>query len=254
MIKFFRKIRYDLMKKNKPGKYLKYALGEIILVVFGILIALQINNWNEEKRNNQKEIEILQNLALNLGTDNNQIKSITELVLNRLKEIDSTVVKLENPNSIDKAKFLRSMTNLGFDNYFTCNSAIFDEAVSSGKISFIENKKLLEQIFSYYRIAKANLQDESTRKNTDEFISPQLFRTIYLNKNGLTAFGEEYAHIVLLDELDLNALKSDKDFWGLIFSKKAYSMVQIRKWKLLLEDSEKLQEHINNQLALLKGK
>ena len=48
MIKFFRKIRYDLMGKNKTDKYLKYAVGEIILVVVGILIALQINNWNND--------------------------------------------------------------------------------------------------------------------------------------------------------------------------------------------------------------
>ncbi len=47
MIKLFRKIRYELMKKNKTSKYLKYVLGEIVLVVLGILIALQINNWNE---------------------------------------------------------------------------------------------------------------------------------------------------------------------------------------------------------------
>tara|TARA_R110002051_G_scaffold313163_1_gene388974 strand:- start:6431 stop:6565 length:135 start_codon:yes stop_codon:yes gene_type:complete len=44
MIKFFRKIRYDLMGKNKTGKYFKYAIGEIVLVVIGILIALSINN------------------------------------------------------------------------------------------------------------------------------------------------------------------------------------------------------------------
>ncbi len=50
MIKFFRKIRYDLMEKNKTGKYFKYAIGEIVLVVIGILIALQINNWNEKTR------------------------------------------------------------------------------------------------------------------------------------------------------------------------------------------------------------
>jgi hypothetical protein len=50
MIKFFRKIRYDLMEKNETGKYLKYAIGEIILVVIGILVALQINTWNEQKK------------------------------------------------------------------------------------------------------------------------------------------------------------------------------------------------------------
>ncbi|NER11696.1 hypothetical protein SAMN06265375_10556 [Muriicola jejuensis] len=55
MIKFFRRIRYDLMEKNKAGQYLKYAIGEIILVVIGILIALSINNYNEERILREKE-------------------------------------------------------------------------------------------------------------------------------------------------------------------------------------------------------
>ena len=62
MIKFFRKIRYDLMGKNKTGKYFKYAIGEIILVVIGILIALSINNWNENRIKSNKEITILSNI------------------------------------------------------------------------------------------------------------------------------------------------------------------------------------------------
>ena len=51
MIKFFRRIRYDLMDNNKTGKYLKYAIGEIILVMIGILLALQVNTWNEKRKN-----------------------------------------------------------------------------------------------------------------------------------------------------------------------------------------------------------
>lgn len=47
MIKFFKKIRQNLLNKGKTNKYFKYAIGEIVLVVIGILIALQINNWNE---------------------------------------------------------------------------------------------------------------------------------------------------------------------------------------------------------------
>ena len=49
MIKFFRKIRQNLLSEGKTGKYLKYAIGEIILVVIGILIALSINNWNDNQ-------------------------------------------------------------------------------------------------------------------------------------------------------------------------------------------------------------
>jgi len=59
MIKLFRKIRYNLMEQNKTGKYLKYAIGEIILVVIGILIALSINNWNENRKEKIIEKEII---------------------------------------------------------------------------------------------------------------------------------------------------------------------------------------------------
>jgi len=59
MIKFFRRIRYDLMEKNKTGKYLKYAIGEIVLVMIGILLALQVNNWNNNRLDEKQEVEIL---------------------------------------------------------------------------------------------------------------------------------------------------------------------------------------------------
>ncbi len=69
MIKFFRKTRYDLMENppagragNKTGKYFKYAIGEIVLVVIGILIALQINNWNELKKDRRNETVFLQGI------------------------------------------------------------------------------------------------------------------------------------------------------------------------------------------------
>ena len=59
MIKIFRKIRQNLVMENKTGRYFKYAIGEIILVVIGILIALQINNWNEARLKSNKESQIL---------------------------------------------------------------------------------------------------------------------------------------------------------------------------------------------------
>ena len=78
MIKFFRHIRKDLMEKNKTGKYFKYAIGEIILVVIGILIALQINNWNENQKLEIKTqdyyVQLLNDLNNDIVSAENTIK------------------------------------------------------------------------------------------------------------------------------------------------------------------------------------
>ena len=68
MIKFFRKIRQNLLMENKTGKYFKYAIGEIILVVIGILIAFQINNWNENRKIKHKETVIQKELLASLNS------------------------------------------------------------------------------------------------------------------------------------------------------------------------------------------
>jgi len=69
MIKFFRTIRQKLLFEGKIGTYLKYALGEIVLVVFGILIALQINNWNENNKQRKIEVKYLTEIRGNLKKD-----------------------------------------------------------------------------------------------------------------------------------------------------------------------------------------
>ena len=74
MIKFFRKIRQNLLMENKTGKYFKYAIGEIILVVIGILIALQINNWNEQRKVDKEIVKVLSEVRSNLISDSLTIR------------------------------------------------------------------------------------------------------------------------------------------------------------------------------------
>lgn len=62
MIKFFRNIRSQLLGKGKIGKYFKYAIGEVLLVMIGILLALQVNNWNERRKNTLVEKDLLFNI------------------------------------------------------------------------------------------------------------------------------------------------------------------------------------------------
>ena len=69
MIKIFRKIRQALLVENKFRKYILYAIGEIILVIIGILIALQINNWNEQNKKTRTEIIYLREIRKSLEVD-----------------------------------------------------------------------------------------------------------------------------------------------------------------------------------------
>jgi hypothetical protein len=74
MIKFFRKIRQNLVMENKTGKYFKYAIGEIVLVVIGILIALQINNWNEAHKSKVIETQLLKQMKSDLQSNLNDVE------------------------------------------------------------------------------------------------------------------------------------------------------------------------------------
>ncbi|MGK0308452.1 MAG: hypothetical protein ACI8RP_001414 [Urechidicola sp.] len=96
MIKFFRKIRFDLMEKDKTGKYFKYAISEIILVVIGILIAVSINNWNENRKEKGIEtasltdirkdlIQTKEDLTNNIKAHKSQSKIYNELLYNLKK-------------------------------------------------------------------------------------------------------------------------------------------------------------------------
>ena len=78
MIKFFGKIRQRLAYDNKPGKYFRYAVGEILLIVIGIFIALQLNNWNEQRKTNVVEIELLDNLLISLQKDSMEVEKILD--------------------------------------------------------------------------------------------------------------------------------------------------------------------------------
>jgi len=69
MIKFFRHIRQNLIMENKTGKYLKYAIGEIVLVMIGILLALQVNNWNENRKSLIKELSLVSQLLEDAKAD-----------------------------------------------------------------------------------------------------------------------------------------------------------------------------------------
>jgi len=96
MIKFFRKIRHNMIKENRTSKYLLYAIGEIFLVVIGILIALQINNWNENRKTDKFEYELLKDIQSTLNEDVEKYYRFVNLNAKIKESVGELINHLEN--------------------------------------------------------------------------------------------------------------------------------------------------------------
>ncbi|MFT4661367.1 MAG: hypothetical protein ACJA1H_001264 [Glaciecola sp.] len=108
MIKFFRKIRQNLLMENKTGKYFKYAIGEIVLVVIGILIALSINNWNENRKLNLNEKDVIENLIEDLESDYNNFEENKIGLEKQLILVDQLIAEPAN-SRMDKTTYLHDL-------------------------------------------------------------------------------------------------------------------------------------------------
>ena len=100
MIKLFKNIRKNLLKEGKTTNYLKYAIGEIVLVVIGILIALQVNNWNEGRKQNIQKNLIIQSLVTDLKTDTILINKTLNILQQDTTEVMGFVKRM-SANDVD---------------------------------------------------------------------------------------------------------------------------------------------------------
>ena len=154
MIKFFRKIRQGLLSKNKFSKYLLYAIGEIILVVIGILIALQINNWNNSKTESKILNSYAQKISSNLKQDINQIKHLTSLryeAINSCKTIRKyfRIRKILNVDSLNRAS-----DNILYEKRFSVNKSGFNSLINSGYIEKLPNGNFSDDLYKYYELVE----------------------------------------------------------------------------------------------------
>ena len=152
MIKFFRRIRHTLLLEGKTGKYLKYAVGEIILVVIGILIALQINNWNELKNEQKVEKVYMTNLVEDLKSDLLIYSSYGQTNKTIYNLIDSIIPNLKSPDRsihTSKLSFWARMITAKWQIIHPVQRT-FEQMKSSGHLRLVRNKKVADGISQYY--------------------------------------------------------------------------------------------------------
>jgi hypothetical protein len=149
MIPFFRKIRKNLADDNNPLKYMRYAIGEIVLVVIGILIALSINNWNETRKDNRQEVVYYCKIKEDLESDKNRIETIIESIVERQVVCKQLLLKLHSTPK-DKSVVIDDYLAAVRSDVFYHNKAAITDLTSSGKLSLLHNEELKKIILKYY--------------------------------------------------------------------------------------------------------
>jgi len=255
MIKFFRKIRQNLLSEGKTGNYLKYAIGEIILVVIGILFALQINNWN----NNKNEMAEMKNYYIKIHEEiaDTQKRSIwfstvlDTLIQHNNRSLD--IINLKNKDSLYLLK--ETLGALGTSYKSNFSFPIINEFLNEGYLAKIKNDsiKLGFQSFSMALIDLKSVDDYLDNQYSTA-IEPYFYNTInYVEvvhggavNSGLKIGGPTTNYEQFYDNLEL---------WNLLTFKVETLIIQKhridRLYNILEFIDSKLQKELNNNDKIL---
>ena len=199
MIKFFRHFRKTLISENKMGKYFKYAIGEILLVVIGILIALQINNWNSNNADRKRESFLINQIHIEMQDNLEQFNMVQENI-KTLTQAGLEIVSIF-PLNEDKMKHDTFMSN--FQDFLYCPS--FDpyqgtvkSIISSGNLNLIQSDSLRKLIVTWEDVVTDYREEEQMAWSygytlmewaADYFPNPRFVRPDYnkVNFRGLQA-------------------------------------------------------------------
>lgn len=217
MIKFFRKIRQKLLEQNRVSKYLLYAFGEIILVVIGILIALQINNWNENKKDIQQEQIYLKSLRedlMGIVEAYNTANVVESLILQQSKDILKHYELNDGFYNMDS--IFPKINDLTVRWNVTPSPTTLVEMINSGQTKLIRNTNLRKELIAFNE--QLNLWSSNTVNNNtnlvDNMIAPEIFKLGAYSSAGLStrmkAIFENYSYetFITIKDKSLNTIST----------------------------------------------
>lgn len=177
MFKFFRKIRQDLLSEGKTGKSLKYALGEIILVVIGILIALSINNWNDNNKKSAFEKVALQNLKVDFELNKTELEDI---IANTESNIEKGIEILNHTGNRNTGNFLLDSLLIATvsGRVFSAQNGFLNDLINSGNLGVLKNVDLRSKLSSWAPNLESLARKESYLEGTESDL------ITFVTKNG----------------------------------------------------------------------
>jgi len=152
MFRFFRSIRKSLFQKGKTTTYLGYAFGEILLVVIGILFALQINTWNQNRLDRKKEQDYWVRLAEEIKAENNYHIQVRNQFKNKEKQLERVlgVWRMDAPVILDSVQYINDVLASGRINPWYNEPITWTQLIATGDLQLLRDQDLVDQLFRYY--------------------------------------------------------------------------------------------------------
>lgn len=245
MIKIFRKIKLQLLRENKMGKYFKYAIGEIILVMIGILLALQVNNWNTKRLLKSKEQVYLKQIRISLNNDLENIKNVKEFNALKASKIDSTFMVLEQTSNPEKyVPVTTNYTDVLFEfNVFNPNNIAFENMIAAENIDLITNIELRKNLSLYYKRDFVNTTQERIKETTRQFADYTSLKA--MNRQLAKQLTTYDSHLPDISEVKIH---SDQQFYAHLIIMIATMDSQNELLDTTTEDIKRLLDLIDNNL------
>ena len=215
MIKFFRKIRQNLLMENKTGKYLKYAFGEIVLVVIGILIALSINNWNSNRIQKQKEHLLLSSLNEEFKSNKIQLDSVMTKHKYSMKSVEYIMSRLPIKNikfeNLDSLSY--HIYHLGTYYTFNPSGGVINSLINSSNVDIISNNDLRQLIIGWNDMLLDYQEEEiMARDNYINQLKPFEKKHFNYNSNPYKYLTDPRVDLSILQTLEFDNYVQDRQF------------------------------------------
>jgi hypothetical protein len=239
------------MDKNKTGKYFKYAIGEIILVVIGILIALAISNWNSKRIQNNRNLQLLVKLSKELDQNINRsilIDSVENGFKNRFISSDSVLKILNKGITINDLDFITSQP-IYYTATLNLNTNVFEELKNTGSLYSIGSDSLVSSIQNYYQLCEResfyNLEiGKSVTNRQEKFYEGYISFGILYQQNPEKAIAN---HPWIFDPQSQHYLY----YQQYIIWAKSHSNMMINKLENIIKVSEELKQLISEEIKNL---
>ena len=172
MLKFFRKIRRKIIEEGNLKNYLFYSIGEILLVVIGILIAVQINNSNQNNSNKRELHNSYENLYLDLKNDIIKFKEVNSVLEGRIEAARSILLLLLKKNDISDIKELHKISEI-WNPRLSYNNGMYQTFIGTGLLYKEKNEEIILQINEYYTELEITRSNMESMSNTNRFMRDQ---------------------------------------------------------------------------------